>query len=123
MAIRHKRRTTRTELERVFCLPLDLFSLTFTIILGPLGWGAIFPMPPPPLWIRHCQEFDGGLRKDEDREFILTRVSAIISFIVTSLLVHTLILLWTLESGRKLMYAKSSWCGANVPIVLHVFGN
>jgi len=47
MAIRHKRRTTRTELERVFCLPLDLFSLTFTIILGPLGWGAILPMPPP----------------------------------------------------------------------------
>jgi len=81
------------------------------------------PHAPPPLWIRHCQEFDGGLRKDEDREFILTRVSGIISFIVTSLLVHTLILLWTLESGRKLMYAKSSWCGANVPIVLHVFGN
>jgi len=46
MAIRHNRRTTRTELERVFCRWI-YFHLRSKILSGPLtGGGAIAPIVP-----------------------------------------------------------------------------
>ena len=48
MAIRHNRRTTRTELERVFCRWI-YFHLRSKIFLLALLRSAIAP-----IWIRHC---------------------------------------------------------------------
>jgi len=48
MAIRHNRRTARTELESF--RSADVFKLTFKVSFLVLLRGAIAP----PLWIRHC---------------------------------------------------------------------